>query len=229
MIRTFYSDGVANIVNERRMAAKLLNFLLKKEKDLKNELNSIESKILETAMNYSTIKRMLDLAVKNYNSNPSTENGNRVTALSTDYLKTERELYELKNKAINLKKKIKKLKKPISKASNNYQQKTREVIFENEKKKKADDILEKNPEPNESCRPDVYNKECDSGVGPSGDPRLILMKKGGLGRKLIELASQKIINIPAKECDVITKTCDGNNIEVTATELKMLIESFLNI
>ena len=89
----------------------------------------------------------------------------------------------------------------------------------------AIEILDKKK--NKLCRSDAYNNECDSGIGPSGDPRLILMKKGGLGRKLLELTSQKIINTPPRECNVITKICDGNSIEVTASESKMLIETFL--
>jgi hypothetical protein len=88
--------------------------------------------------------------------------------------------------------------------------------------------IKNQPKPNEMCRPEEYNPDCDGGVGPSGDPRLILSQKGALGQKLIELASQKIANIPIKECNVITKACNGNSVEVTAEELQMMMDSIAN-
>ena len=200
-ISAYYNDALSNAIDERKLAQKELDKLLNKEKELNNKLELAKNKALSLEDNFSMKKRLLNSAINIYNNDPTTENGNKVTALSNDYLKAKRLLEESRRVVKILQNKLKILKKPIDKKSNNYQQKERKVIYEKEKKKKANEILDGNPQPLKSCHSDTYNTECDSGVGPIGDPRLILIKKGGLGRKLLEITNKRIANIPTGECN----------------------------
>ena len=103
--------------------------------------------------------------------------------------------------------------------------KVSDQVIDDENKKKNKEKEEK-PKADKMCRPDVYNTECDSGVGPAGNPLLILFKKGGINKRLLEEISKHMVNLPAdNECNIITRTCDNNSIEITTRELQIMIKS----
>jgi len=130
----------------------------------------------------------------------------------------------------NLKKLEQQEKEMIKKTENDKKEYEKNIQNEKDapriiKKIREEEKDKKNKsKPNKMCRADTYNNECDSGIGPSGDPRLILSKKGGLARRLLELLNRRITNIPPQECNVITKVC-GSTIEVTTKELQKMIKS----
>jgi len=134
--------------------------------------------------------------------------------------KYEADIQELEQKKTELIKKINKEEKVYKRNV----QKERTAVNIIKKIKEEEKEKKEKSKPSKMCRADTYDENCDSGVGPSGDPRLILIKKGGLGKKLLELANRRIANIPHQECNIITRTC-GNTIEVTANELQRMIKS----
>jgi hypothetical protein len=127
-------------------------------------------------------KSYKDLTNLNDNMIPNAE----VNFTISNTKKAKDNLEKLKEKKEKLNEAIKKAEKDKKEAETNLNDvKDGEIINDLRKEKEETETKEKN-EPAKMCRPDTYDTECDSGVGPAGHPALILSQLGGMGARLLE-------------------------------------------
>jgi hypothetical protein len=197
----------------------------KKITELNDQINYLNGLITTIKEALSESLKAQKKAQENYNNDSSPENEEKLVKANSAVDGIKESLAVANKEKVDNEKKLKDEQKENDEIAKKQIKARKEVKIQeaiiNETKEKIGV-----PVVNPMCKPDMYsNNECDNGTGPGGDPRILLSRKGGLGVKLIELANQRILNIPFRECNVITRTCSGNNVEVTSEELQLMFKS----